>query len=65
MEFNRIEQRCYTNSKDEQKAIEEIAREIDIANTAIIFLFVNGDYNLGILADTIDINLNKSISTRI
>lgn len=55
MEFNRIEQRCYTNSKDEQKAIEEIAREIDIANTAIIFLFVNGDYNLGILADAMKV----------
>lgn len=48
-----LEQTCYTNSQDEVQAIKDITSKIDLANTAIIFMFVNSNYNLERLAEAI------------
>ncbi|MAY43341.1 MULTISPECIES: FIST N-terminal domain-containing protein [unclassified Neptuniibacter] len=49
-----LETICYTDAQDENQAIRDISNGIDLANTAIIFLFVNSSYDLDILAQAMN-----------
>lgn len=49
-----LETICYTNAQEENQAIRDISNELDLANTAIIFLFVNSSYDLDILAQAMN-----------
>jgi hypothetical protein len=49
-----LETICYTDTQDENQAIRDICNELDLANTAIIFLFVNSSYDLDILAQELN-----------